>query len=443
MTLTEASYWTRRFGVLALIGVGAFFLIAFLILSFGNKSLTADYLTPNYACTNTKEEFLPNKLSIPSLSVAPGSDSVYALETQTGQVDNLPRVVNVFKYNILGQALDSQGEAKLLASKMGFNPDSLQRIGTTQYGWTDSLTNRKLVIEARNLNFVLTTNFTVSNSIDTTASLPSDPEAINLATDYLRAKGLMYDDLLKQQPQLTYIHIQPDGSFTQANSKANAQLIRVDFYRKSSMISVRSDIQGAAQIKQELESKLFKATTDSILTDKGRIDVYDFDTVDAYANPYQPNIMVYVGPANKLDKNSDTSNRSVYAVNYRYWPLDPTPCGTYQLIPPSTALEQVQKGKGSLVYLNDKNGDDVVPYTPRIVRKFTIYTITIGYYESQSEQKFLQPIYIISGEATFSTGIIGQFHYYIPAIDYNSIQKKVVTPTTTTDSNSAGSILGN
>ncbi len=426
MTLTEASYWTRRFGVLALFGIALFVVFVIVVLNIQQQEAPPEYLKPNFACTDLGSEFTTEKLTIPTLQLAEGSDRVFQLETETGKVDSLPRVINVHKFNNLGQSLNSQSEAKILASKMGFDPDKLQRRGSAEYMWYDPATFRTLVVNARTLNFTMTTDFTKPSSIDTTANLPSDSEAKALATSYLRGKGILFEDYFAQI-QTVNINIAPDGSFSQARSKAEAELVRVDFYREKPIISIRSDITGAQNMKETLEAKQLQAVTESILTDNGRIDIFNFNTVVTFENPNKPNISVYVGPQNKrMEKSGDNANLNVYTVSFTYWPLESMPCGTYQLIPPSSALQMVQNGQGSLVYLNEKNGDDVVPYTPRRVTKFTIYTINLGYYESATEQKFLQPVYIISGEATLDTGVVGLFHYYIPAIDYDSVGDKVI-----------------
>lgn len=426
MTLTEAAHWTKRFGVIGGVTLGVLIIATIVILSINATRDPSEFLTPNYACTLKKEEFLENKLEIPSLSLAPGSDLVFELETESGQVDSLPRVVNVHKFNIPGQSLNAQGESKVIAEKLGFNPALLQRRGSAEYIWYDNVNFRNLVVQARNLNFQMRTDFTRIGAIDNTKPLPNESEAISIATNYLRGKGLLFEDYFKTTPRVVNINIQPNGSFTQANARIDAELLRVDFYRQKALISVRSDLEDASLIKERLEQRLFKSTTESIVTDRGRVDIYNFDTFVAFQDPNKPNISVYVGPRNDKDRVQDTNTRYVYGVDFTYWPLDATQCGTYQLIPPQSALDTVQRGKGSLIYLNEKNGDDVATYVPKKVSKFTIYTITLGYYEPQTEAKFLQPIYIISGEATLSTGVIGRFHYYVPAIDYNLVKDKVI-----------------
>lgn len=424
MTLTQAAYWTRRLGVVA-IGAGVVVVIIIVvILNLSADDAPQEYLQANFACTQTREEFILSKLEIPSLSLAPGSNLVYELETETGQVDELPRIINVHSFNILGQSLNSQGEAKIIANKLGFDPEAILRRGAAAYLWNDTENNRTLEVDASTLNFRMHTDFTQAGSLPSNPTLPTEGEAIQEAVNLLRSSGMLFADYAVGIPQTVNINVEPDGSFTQAGSKAEAELIRVDFYREKPIISIKSNLEGATAMRNALESKLLTYTTDSIVTDGGRIDVYNFDTIVTHSDPRKPNISVYIGA--KRGKFSETSLNTIYGVDYIGWPVEQFACGTYELIPPSQALEMVQNGDGSLVYLNEKNGDDIVAYQPRTVSKFTIFSINIGYYEEPEKQEFLQPVYIISGEATLDTGVVGIFHYYVPAISYDLVQDKII-----------------
>ncbi|MBU1119876.1 hypothetical protein KKA50_01620, partial [Patescibacteria group bacterium] len=57
--------------------------------------------------------------------------------------------------------------------------------------------------------------------------------------------------------------------------------------------------------------------------------------------------------------------------------------------------------------------------------KFTILYVNLTYFESATEQKFLQPVYVISGEVIFSNDTKGEFDFYYPAIDYDNVQNKI------------------
>lgn len=424
MTLTEAAYWTRRLGVLALGALGIFAIVVAVFLSIDPNAVPPEYLTANYACTDTRDEFIPYTLDIPSLELAEGSNLVYELETETGQVDQLPRIVNVHKFNNLGQSLNSQAEAQIIAGRMGFDPNAILRSGSTKYVWNDSVQRRTLEIDARTMNFNLSANFSDSNLFPEDSELPQRTTAINDATNFLRSNSILLADYIAETPSTTYININPDGSFSQAPSAVDAELIRVDFFREKSLITFPSSLEGSQAMKESLEQKNLIAETETIATSEGRMDIYKFNTFVTFPYPSESNISVYIGPPDK--GISENTLKTVYAANYTYWPVNEDPCGTYELIPPSKALDIVQKGEASLVFLNEKHGDEVIPYRKKKVSKFTIFSINIGYYEATQEIPFLQPIYIVSGEATLDSGIVGNFHYYVPAISYDLVSDKQI-----------------
>jgi hypothetical protein len=131
------------------------------------------------------------------------------------------------------------------------------------------------------------------------------------------------------------------------------------------------------------------------------------------------NISVYVGPN---DPNS-SDLKDIYQIDFTYWPLEAESCGTYELVSPTYALEKVQSGEGSLVYLNDRDGDEIEDYQPRSVSKYTIYEITIAYYEPATQPE------------EFQNGERGEFYIYYPAINYDIVQDKIELPEAPIDEN--------
>jgi hypothetical protein len=55
MTLTEAAFWTKRFGVIAL-GAFVIFVVVIILTTLGDREddYFLQYLTPNFACTLTQ-----------------------------------------------------------------------------------------------------------------------------------------------------------------------------------------------------------------------------------------------------------------------------------------------------------------------------------------------------------------------------------------------------
>lgn len=421
MTLTEAAFWTKRFGVIIAAVLVIFGVVVIILASSKSSNALPQYISPNYACTEKKEEFLTNKLDIPTLDLASGSGMYFELQTDSGVVDALPEIINVYKFENPTQTLSSQADAKVLATKLGFSSEKISRNGTESYSWSD--TNRSLTIYAKNLNFTMTTKTAYIKQVTQNGSMPTEQEAKSIATNFLRNIGFSSDDYSNGTPTTTLININPDGTYSQANSLSEAELVRVDFNREKSMVTIPSNIVGAETMVNAYKKRLGDPNTESMVINDEKINIYTFNTAVTFLNPTKSNISVYVGvAADKTDKYIS----SIYQIDYNYWPIAESACGTYDLISPNTALEKVQAGEASLVSLIDINGDTVSEYTPRSVKKFTIMYVNLTYFESKAEQTFLQPVYVISGEVIFSNDTKGEFDFYYPAIDYDNVQNKVI-----------------
>lgn len=423
MTLTEAAFWTKRFGVIVIGFLGVSIIVLFIALNpFKQDAPPPEYVTPNCACTEKKEDFLANRLeTIPSLELLTESTTVYEVQTDTGKLDNdLPDIVNVYAYTNLDQVLDSQANAKILAKMMGFVPEQIIRRGTSEYIWYDSTTQKSLTINARDQNFTYSTDVSKIREIRKTQDLPTEQEAISFARNALRSLSLLPDEYTNDLIGTYKIDINPDGSYSQADSLLNAELIRVDFRRRVPMISIRSDLQGAEGMVSALERRGLKSEKGTTIVNDKRVEVFNFSTLLTYQNPVKSNISVYIGPE---DKDLEVL-KQIYQIDYKVWDLEPTICGTYPLIAPSIAKDKIENGEGSLVFLNYA-GDEVKSYSPQNVKRFLVTSVNITYYEGLLEQKFLQPVYLFSGQAELENGEWADFHIYYPAINYDIVTDKV------------------
>lgn len=432
MTLTEATFWTKRFGVVALVFLGIFLIVVFLLSITEDTVLPPEYLTANYACTETREEFEGNELVIPSLELKADSEQVFQLSTDSGKVDSLPRIVNMYEYINLGQSLTSQGDAKVLAKQMGFDPDAITRKGTTEYLWLDTASGRNLSIKARDLNFTMTTNNEVIREINKSVDLPSEKDAPSIAMNALRGLGIL-DQAYSDFPPTTHlVDINPDGSYTEADSLLDAELIRVDFYRKIPMITISTNLENAESMVESLTRKNMSYEMEDKIVNDEKIEVYNFSTLLTYPNPVKSNISVYVGPEN--DDLDVLEN--IYRIEYTSWDIEEVSCGTYELISPSAALEKIQNGEGSLVYLN-YDQDEVADYVPQTVTRFEVDDIYITYYEGYHEQNFLQPVYMVEGQALLKNGDRADFHIYYPAVNYDIVQDRIILPEAPVDTSTS------
>jgi hypothetical protein len=443
MTLTEAAFWTKKVGVVVAVLASIFVILAIILTSINQQNLPPEYLTANYACTETKEEFLENKLEIPSLEVNSDSENIFELQTDTGKVDTLSNldIINIYKYKEKIQQLDSQLQAKEIASALGFNPDNIHRVGTTGYVWNNSVNKRSLEITARTLNFTMTTQSSYVRDVSKENPIPSENEAIALAKNTIRSLGILGSDYNYNEPGNISTHlidVNPDGTYSEAASLAEAELIKVDLHKTKPMISIKESVTNSEAIINSLNNDIGQAEEDEIIVNDQRVKVYNYSALITYQDPNSSNISVYVGPEDP--NNEDKSN--IYRIEFAYWQLEQESCGTYELVSPTYALEKVQNGEGSLVYLNEKNGDEIEEYQPRTVKKYVIYDIDLAYYEPINEPMFLQPIYIITGESIFKDDTRGEFHIFYPAINYEIVQDKQESPQEPTEQENSNGMFG-
>lgn len=430
MTLTEASFWTKRFGLIA--GVGAVILTAvlfYILTRPGPKP--EEYLNPNYGCTEKGAEFLEKaKIPVPTLDIDPDSIAKFEVLTKTGQLNNLPSVINVYKFNNRTQDFDSLFKASTLAGQLGFDKDKvILSDDSTKYTWRDTLNKRTLVIDAKNLNFVLDTEAAYVNKITKESSVPDEKSAKVTAINILSANSLIdtQDEFNPNNAKINLVNIEPDGSFKLAASKTEAELVKVSFFRERSLITLSSKLTGVDSMVKDFEVAMNQKPTQTKKTINDKvIEYYTFNTGIVLPKSHFSNISVYVGPDNKAEKlNGGLS--SIYRIEYTYWPVSLEACGTYPLISTTNAREEIEKRNGILGYLYKNNGDFISGYTQKNVTTFRIIEdVKIVYYETPEESNFLLPVYLFSGEVVFDDGETGYFDIFYPAIDYSNIKDRVV-----------------
>lgn len=104
-------------------------------------------------------------------------------------------------------------------------------------------------------------------------------------------------------------------------------------------------------------------------------------------------------------------------MNYINWPVSENPCGTYKLIGEDQAIQRIKEGKGYLVHTHLKGTNPLSPLPANIeINKLRVFEISLAYLDTENLQEFLQPVYVVRGEAETTHGT-GEFIVYVPAIE--------------------------
>ncbi|MDP3888546.1 MAG: hypothetical protein Q8Q24_00735 [bacterium] len=224
ITLTAASYYTRR-----IIKFGSISLVAFLILRFifgisvayWKKLHPPPPPPPTVAFGKLPALTFPKIENLPSMS--------FKLETIEGilpKLDSQSKVYFIPKANANLLALD---RTRALAASLGFQSDPKQ-ISDRTYLFSGKDPNSSLEIDIITLKFKMIYNFTNDQSILAEKKLPDSNQTIQEGVAFFNRAGLMSDDLITGEQKISYWrYIPPD--LQSVVSLSEADFVRVDFFR--------------------------------------------------------------------------------------------------------------------------------------------------------------------------------------------------------------------
>ena len=354
MTLTETAQLTKR---------GA---VVFLILVVG-------YFGSRAVWTRVKDIVFPPKLpppevafgklptlEIPRLPFKEGAHPEYVVDTKTGRLPtDIPDRAKVYKI-ILPSPTHLAGErAKELAADLGFSEEP-RKLSSSDYFWERAEEGKTLKINIITGQLSLETDLKKLKGLEE-GSPPSKATAIEQASRFLSKLGLLGGSYPQGRKEATYLKI-GRGSLGKAENLSEAQLVRVDFFR---------EIDGQ-----------------SITT----------------PHPREGLISVILGK----DK--------VPFVSYDFWPLDPLQSSTYPIKTPEQVWDEVAAGQARLVHLVPQRGDPFASYQPRAPETIFVRQISLGYFDSEKLQDYLQPVYILEGLGLTKDKRQLEYIAYIPAI---------------------------
>jgi hypothetical protein len=366
MSLHETAARIRKLIVLGAIGLSV---LAVLVVSF--NALRNWWLRihpppeppPTYGFGKLPE------LQLPSITFE--GDPSFHLETATGKLPNLPEQAEIVAMRGPQQSLLGEQRAKDLADSLDFGDDGELSTDKKSIVFRDTTDKRTLTVDLSTQNFTLSTELShIQNTVPRGSALTSS-EAIQEAQKFLNRNGLLGDDF-GGGVQTTQLHQVVNGKAEVASSLSGAQFTRVDFYRNLTEVSA-----------------------------------------DSFAmlppNPKIGLIQVWVTSGLKPQINN-----TLY-VSYTVWELDKEKVETYPLRSVSSAWEEVQEGKGVAEILVEK-ASALNPNTNVTLSTITIRSVRLAYFDDDSFQSYLQPIFVFSGEATTTSGEETDFTAYRPAV---------------------------
>lgn len=272
---------------------------------------------------------------------------VYRLETTTGGTPNLGDRAKVYFMPVKKSSLLALERAKTLARKMGFYAEP-QKISDTVYQWRrDEPLVATLEMDIINSHFTIKKNWRENQSLLMEKVLPIKEQAITEAKSFLQAAGLLTEELNMGEGKIAYLRFVPPN-LVPAISLSEADLVRVNLYRKN-------------------------------------LDDLPF----LPANPKTSLVSLLFSGSRKREMR-------ILEVNYTHFPLDRETFSDYPLKSSAQAWEELKAGQGFIANLGV------------VEKEVVIRNISLAYYESNTPQNYLQPIYVFKGDIDFVA--------YVPAI---------------------------
>ncbi|MDD4937446.1 MAG: hypothetical protein PHX34_00285 [Candidatus Shapirobacteria bacterium] len=245
------------------------------------------------------------------------------------------RVYVIYRPNSSFLALEKDKET---AKKFGFETNPIE-IKTGIYEFKNEELNKTLTINVLDGSFELTYPYTKDQLLLNPTKMPTKTEAIEVASSFLEKGDKLTTDLKNGKKEVSYWKIESE-ILTAANSQAEANIARVDFYRAAlNDLSVVSKDVGQASV--------------SVLV-----------------------------------SGSDVVDKKILEVKFKDLDIDNESFSTY---PIKTANEAI----------NDLNTGNYWPTSDVAANNVTIRKVYLAYFEPITLTNFLQPIFVFEGDNNF------------------------------------------
>ena len=194
--------------------------------------------------------------------------------------------------------------------------------------------------------------------------------------------NLLDESYLNGNVNAVYLKLGSRGEFLVADSQSEADFVRVDFFRYNQLVRLTEEEVELLAAYQQDEIKLDpEDIPEPIYTTMKSEDI-------SKSNIY---IIIRGSSLNKVGH--------IYEIGYSFWAIDEKATETYYTRSPAEAWEDVKNGRAYLRSLVSKEGEPYKEYVPINVAQFLVYDISMVLLETKEYQEYLQPVYMIRGEA--------------------------------------------
>ena len=272
----------------------------------------------------------------------------YSLETPTGGLPSkLPNQFKVFFMPIKKANLLAYDAAQAVATRLDFIQEA-KKLSETEYRWdaTDPIP-ASLTINIITGAFVLDKRWQSDETYTTPTIYYTDAQSVDRMYNLLSRVELLPDDIKTGTSTIQYLKADKD-QIVSAASLSLAHFVQVNLYRSP------------------------------------------VDNVEVVAPSSKQGLITGILALQREDQ------RQFVNLKYNYFPVDLTRSAVYPLIGVAEAWQRLQKGQGFIAGVKQS--------TTNVV----IRDIKLQYYDADTPQQFMQPVYVFTGDPDF----VG----YVPAV---------------------------
>jgi len=334
MTLTELSYYFRKFLPFVVL-----FCLIFLIFFYSIK-LTLIYLESNQTVTTYTNQIF-GKIDYPQILQSTNSAGLkFTLDTIEGTPVTATETAKVFFLPKFNPRFGYSEKIYLMAKSFGFDTEIVKhKLVDKTATFTDS--DKALSIDISNFNFKFDRKVDNELFASPKLTIPSKTEIENKAIDFLKKIGRYPDELGKGTTNIIYLKHNPGNeNFVNVDSRSNAQLVEVDFYRPN---------------------------------------VDDFSIVTPkYFNSQNYVIMLFEG-----------SDFQIIKSQIAFFEKSEDQFGVYPIKTGDQAWAELNEGKGMVIAGTQDQ------------KNILVKSMKLGYFDPDIYQIYLQPVYVFLGEGNF------------------------------------------
>ena len=282
------------------------------------------------------------------------NDLTFILETPNGTLPEFPDRTEVYSIPPIIQNIQDLETAKTKARALGFNPEgkliveSVPNVYIFDKGKVPSTLTMNIITKVFSISYDLSLDpFLIGNGV----SMAPD-SAISFARSYLSKGGFLTPDL-KNSPATTTLLRMEKGEFVPAISLSEANLIKVNLFRKNLGTSGKEGDVGLPSVTADMpESNVW-----FLLSGKG--------------------------------------GKDIIAAEYHLFPLDEKKSGTYPIKSANQAWEKLNAGEAYLANLGDNEN-----------KRITIRKVYLAYYDAGLYTKYYQPVIVFEGDNDFYAFVV-------------------------------------